>query len=662
MAAPIKSVTPHVERRLAAILAADVVGYSRLVERDEAGTLARLKDLRKQVIEPILAAHQGRIVKLMGDGALVEFPSASEAVQAAVEVQRAVAEHQREMPEDERLRFRVGINLGDVVHEDGDIFGEGVNLAARLEPLAEPGGICVSRSVHEQARHRLDVPFVPMGAQRLKNIEDPVEVWRVALDGRKPARKLLPRPMRLRPALAATLALLLVVAGVGVGGWWWYQGHSSRASSAIATKASIAVLPFDNLGGDEATGRLVDGITEDIITDLAHFRDLDVIARNSTAVYKGKPVDVRQVGKELGVRYVLEGSIQRQGERVRVTAQLIDAGTGAHVWSERWDRPAQDVFAVQAEIAEQVAATLGGGLSYGAITSSEAQRAKRRPPASLSAYEHYMLAAEAKAQGSEPVVRKGLEHAEQAVALDPSLARAYTVRGWLRYFLVSFGEDYAASFEKMGADLRKAVELDPLDAEARTALAYWLQEAGNKAEAVAEARKAVSMSPSHVHVLVAAASLLAFAGEVDEGLAAADRALRLDPRMPPGNLRGVKDALFLARDFERTIDAVQRMPEDGRSRGSVFMLAASYAFLGRAREAEASKAVFLAKFPSVTAEAWLNQGFVFGRQQEQDLFIESFRKLGLPMCANAEELAKVAKPVRLPECDAERAKAAAPRT
>jgi TolB-like protein/class 3 adenylate cyclase len=646
---------PRVDRRLAAILAADVVGYSRLMGRDEQGTLDRLKAHRKELVEPLVAEHGGRIVKLMGDGILCEFPSAVDAVRCAVLVQQGMAEREADAPEEQKIHLRIGINVGDIIHEpDGDIYGDGVNVAARLQTLAEPSGVLLAGNVHAQVKDKLPFRFEPTGRHRIKNIAEPVEAWRVLADGAMRHRRVrVPRP-HWAAAAAATMMAVLVLLG---GGWWLWPGGQTPAG-----KASVAVLPFDNLGGDEPTGRLADGITEDIITDLARFRDLDVIARNSTAVYKGKPVDVRQIGKELGVGYVLEGSIQRQGDSARVTAQLIDTRTGAHAWSERWDRPLADVFAVQSEIAERVAGSLGGGMSFAAITANEAQRAKRRPPASLSAYEHYLLATEAKAQQTEPLVRKGLEHAEAAIALDPNLARAYTARGWLRYFAISFGADYATSFQEMGADFRKAVELDPLDAEARAALANWLQEAGNFPEAVAEVRKAVSMSPSNGHVLVTAASLLAFAGEVEEALTAADRAVRLDPRMPPGLLRGVKDAFFLAREFERTIDAVLRMPEDGRSRGSVFMLAVSYAFLGREREAEAAKAVFVARYGSVSAELWLNQGFVFGRERERDLFVESFRKLGLPVCAGEEELKTVAKPTRLPECEAKRAKMAGPKT
>ncbi len=272
---------PRVDRRLAAVLAADVVGYSRLIERDEQGTLEYLKVLRKGTIEPILARHEGRIVKLMGDGALVEFPSASEAVHAAIEVQRAVTEHERDRPEDESIRFRIGISLGDVVHEaDGDIFGEGVNLAARLEQLAEPGGVCVARGVYEEARHRLPVAFVPMRPQRLKNIAQPVEVWRVRPAGPAPRPRPARFPRRWLPAIAA--AVVLLVALVGAGSWYRWSQSPEDGPSHFTGKPSIAVLPFDNLSADPEQGYLADGIVEDIITQLARNKDLKIIARTTS--------------------------------------------------------------------------------------------------------------------------------------------------------------------------------------------------------------------------------------------------------------------------------------------------------------------------------------------------------------------------------------------
>jgi TolB-like protein/class 3 adenylate cyclase len=353
------------ERRLAAILAADVVGYSRLMGEDEAGTHARLRACRKELVEPLVTEYHGRVVKLTGDGALVEFGSAVDAIECAVAIQRGMAEHEAGEPDDRRLRFRIGINIGDVILEEGDIYGDGVNVAVRLEGLAEPGGICLARSVYNQVKGKLPVALEPMGKHHVKNIAEPVETYRVALDGvsvPRPAAASRQASRRLLMPVVGAAAALVVLGGV-----WHFWPDAPPAEG----RPGIAVLPFNNFGGDEATGRLADGITEDIITDLARFPDLDVIARNSIEVYKGKPVDVRRVGKELNVGYVLEGSIQRQGENIRVTGQLIDARSGAHVWSDRWDRPAEDVFAAQTEVAESVAAALGGDLTRGEITRAE---------------------------------------------------------------------------------------------------------------------------------------------------------------------------------------------------------------------------------------------------------------------------------------------------
>ena len=347
---------PRVERKLAAILAADVVGYSRLVGADETGTIARLKALRKEFIEPLIAEYRGRVVKLVGDGALVEFASAVDAVECAVAVQTGVAERQAGEPEDRRIQFRIGINVGDIIVEDGDILGDGVNVAARLEGLAEPGGICIARSVYNQVKAKLALPFEPMGAHRVKNIAEPVEVWRVALDGATPGMRQAPeigtRCLGCRSCADAAYAL------GGAGAWWWQQGRAAVDSAAIdpilamPSGPSIAVLPFTNLTGDPAQEYFVDGVTEDIITELSKFQPFRVVARNSTFRYKGQAVDVRQVGKDLGANYVVEGSVRRSPERIRVSVQLLDVRDGKHLWGETYDRnlTASDVFAIQDEI------------------------------------------------------------------------------------------------------------------------------------------------------------------------------------------------------------------------------------------------------------------------------------------------------------------------
>jgi TolB-like protein/class 3 adenylate cyclase/tetratricopeptide (TPR) repeat protein len=649
---------PRVERKLAAILAADVVGYSRLMGEDEGGTHARLTAHRKEFIEPLVSEYRGRVVKLTGDGALVEFASAVDAVECAVAIQRGMAERGALEPDHRRLCFRIGINLGDVILEEGDIYGDGVNVAARLEGLAEPGGICVAGSVYSQVKGKLDVAFVASGLHQVKNIAEPVDTYRVALDGVAAA----PVVSRPAPAGARPRRWLMPAAGAAVvalgllGGIW----HFWPGTPPPEGRPGIAVLPFNNFGGDEATGRLADGITEDIITDLARFRDLDVIARNSTEVYKGKPVDIRQIGKDLNVGYVLEGSIQRQDDSVRVTGQLIDARTGAHVWSERWDRPAEDIFAVQTEVAEKVAAALGGDLTMGQISRAELQRVKRLRPNDLTAYDYFQLGKESKATVSN--IGRGIEYLTKAITLDPQLARAYSIRGWLYNFSIAFGADAATGLKQMVADAEKAVELDPQDCESIGTLAFARLYQSRWAEAESGFVSSVEMCPANSHVLALAATGFSFIGRAEEGASFGDRALRLDPRMTPANLSGVKDAYYMARHYEDTIDAVARIPEEHRSRDAWVILVASYARLGRTEEAALTRVKVLRAFPNVSAERMVNEDYAYARKEDEDFFVDGFRVAGLPVCMTVDEIAQIAAAKPRPECQAERAKAVAEKT
>lgn len=351
-----------VERRLVAILAADIVGYSRLTEADETGTLATIKDLRRDVIDPQLDKHHGRIVKLMGDGALAEFGSVVDAATFAIAMQQEVAARQLPVTPDKRIVFRIGINLGDVVvEEDGDLLGDGVNVAARLEQLCEPGGILVSGTAYDHLHGKLDHPLAFTGEQRVKNIARPVRAYRIRLDGQAERRRLWPRrPHRRHLATAAVLAAL-----VGGAVIWWFPWNPlggtampDRASLSLPDKPSIAVLPFDNLGPDPEQAYFADGMAEDLITDLSKLAGVFVVARNSSWAYKGKPTKVQTVAAELGVRYVLEGSVRRQGDQVRINAQLIDARGGHHLWAERYDGALHDVFGFQDKVIGQIVAAL----------------------------------------------------------------------------------------------------------------------------------------------------------------------------------------------------------------------------------------------------------------------------------------------------------------
>src|SRR4051794_4790990 len=401
---------PRIDRRLTAVLAADVVGYSRLVQRDEQGTLGRLKAHRGELVEPLVAEHGGRVVKLMGDGILCEFPSAVHAVACAVAIQKGMAERERAVPEVERVRFRIGINVGDVVHGGGDILGDGVNVAARLEALAEPGGVLLARNVHNQVKDKLAFRFEPAGRHRVKNIAEPVEVWRVA-PGEVAARAAGRWRRWPRPAYAAAAALaFLLLLGMGAAGWWWYGARSPSGAGGPTPldRPAVAVLPFDDLGGDERQRRLADAFTEDLITELAGCRDLLVIARNSVEAFKGESTDVRRVGKELGVRYALEGSLQVEPERVRITAQLIEINTGTHLWSERYDRPANDLFAVRDEVLMRLVGTLTG--YDGPIWAEWRGGGRRRAPPSPRPPGHPPLAH----NPPPPPPQKGKNHAPPA--------------------------------------------------------------------------------------------------------------------------------------------------------------------------------------------------------------------------------------------------------
>jgi TolB-like protein len=625
------------------------------MQQDEAGTVARLKVLRRELIEPVLGRLGGRFVDLKGDGAIVEFHSAVAAVEAAVEIQRAMAAHEAGRPEDERILYRIGINLGEVVVDGPDIYGDGVNIAARIEALCEPGGVWLAARVYDQVRGKVEVDFEPTGRHRVKNIAEPVEAWRARLDGDPtPIRGRVARRRSIRPALAAAATALMIVLG-GVG-WYWWPSQAAPDSG----KPGIAVLPFANMGGDDATSRLADGISEDIITDLARFKNLDVIARNSTFVYKGKPVNVREVGRDLNVNYVLEGSIQRQSDRIRVTAQLIDTRSDAHVWAERWDRPVSDVFAVQTEVAERVAAAIGGDLTMGMISKNELQRAKRMRPADLKAYDYFQLGKESKATVSN--IAQGIAYLDKAIELDPMLARAYSVRGWLHNFSIMFGVEAGPALKRMIADEEKAVALDPQDPESLGSLAFARIFEAQWAEVDTLTRTALELGPGNSHVLALAATALGFIGKGIEGADYADRALRLDPRMTAANLSGLKDAYYIARRYEDTVTAVMRMPEKERSRDSWVFLTASLARLGRTTEVAEARAKTMQAFPTVSAERMINEDYVYARKEDEDLFIEGFRVADLPVCMSVDELATFPSPKRLPECDAERAKAALPKS
>jgi adenylate cyclase len=379
----------HVERRLAAILAADVVGSCRLIGIDEEGTLAQLKALRKTLFDPKVTDHRGRIVKNTGDGALVEFASVVDAVRCADEIQRSVAEQNTDVPQDKRIEFRIGIHVGDIIIADDDIFGDGVNIAVRLEGIAEPGGICISDDAHRQVRGKVESTLEDMGSQSLKNIAEPMRAWRV----------------RIGPSSSPTTK----------------PPTETALPLALPDKPSIAVLPFQNMSGDPEQDYFADGMVEEIITALSHFRQLFVIARNSSFTYKGRAVDVKQVGRELGVRYVLEGSVRKAANRVRITGQLVDTTTGAHLWADRFDGGLGDIFDLQDQVTESVVGAIAPVLE-----KAEIERARRKPTESLDAYALYLRGLASYYQfGNRQANDEALRLFNSAIELDPDFAAAY---------------------------------------------------------------------------------------------------------------------------------------------------------------------------------------------------------------------------------------------
>jgi len=582
------------ERRLTTILAADVVGYSSLMAADEAGTLTSLKAIRRELIEPKTTEHHGRVVKLIGDGTLMEFGSVVDAITFAVDVQRAMAERNAGVPEDRRIIYRMGINIGDIIVEGDDIYGDGVNVAARLEGLAEPGGICVSRTVFNHVQGKVDFGFDDLGEQEVKNIPEPVRVFTVLLDAPAAERTAAPAPAAKRslrwPVAAGALAALVVAAGIALWQRPW-EPREEPASEANMTfpfpdKPSIAVLPFTNMSNDSNQDYFADGMTEDLITDLSKISGLFVIARNSSFSYKGQQVKVSEVAEDLGVRYVLEGSVRRAGEQVRINAQLIDATTGDHLWAERYDGGLDDIFALQDQITEQIVAALAVSL-----TGEERDQQARRDTDNPEAHDAYLQGwARYKLLTPEDLA-VAIPFFEEALRLDPNYAQAHAALAQL--FWDVFRNDWAfdlgiPSFlaeSRANEHLEKALEAPTPLAHALQArmLASW----GFYDDAVFEAEKAVALDENDATALVGLAAALIHAGRPAEGLEVIERAMRLDPHHPPNYLIFHGAAQFGMRQFEEAAATFKRTIRRNPNIEIPFVyLASAYGHLGRLEEAD----------------------------------------------------------------------------
>ena len=580
----------QVERKLAAIVSADVAGYSRLMEADEEGTLKSLSASR-ELMDGLVARHRGRVFGSAGDSIIAEFASPVEAVRCAVAFQDALAELNAKLGEAQRMRFRIGVNLGDVMVQDENLLGDGVNIAARLEALADAGGVCISGTVHDQVKNKLDLGYDDLGPQTVKKIAEPVPAYRVRLD----AAAAKPSP-----------------------------------AVEVPDKPSIAVLPFANMGGDPEQDYFADGITEDLITELSRFHGLFVIARNSVFSYKGKSPKVQDVGAELGVRYILEGSVRRAGERVRITAQLIDAATGHHLWAERYDRKlasdvfVDDVFGVQDEVTQKIVATLPRRLE-----AADLERARRKPTANMAAYDYLLQGKDHHHRGTKVDIAKGLKALGKAIELDPNYAQAYA---WLactisRGFVRGYFERSEELMSQVIESIHKAHSLDAEDPECHWLLCevHLLKREFDKAEFHQE--RALALNPNDPRLVVQRGFLLAWLGRGEDGVEWVERAMRLDPNLPEDYYRNLGLLLHEARRYAEAVDALKRMPAPQVPQRA--HLASCYGWMGARDEARAEAAKIIELTPEFSAAEHVS-GLPYKNETDREHHRVGLVKAGLP--------------------------------
>ena len=538
------------ERRLCAILAADVVGYTRLMELDEAGTLAELKRRRKDILDPLVAEHRGRVVKVMGDGVLVEFGSAVHAVACAIALQKRMAEANAGAPEGRGIVLRIGVNLCDAIVEGADLYGEGVNVAARLQALTEPGGILVSGTAYDHVRNKVEAAFEELGPQSLKNLRDPVRVYRVG--GGPPAPAARP------------------------------------GADLSQEKPSIAVLPFSNLSGDPEQAYFSDGITEDIVTGLSHFRQLFVVSRNSSFQYRDKQADLRRVAEALGVRFIVEGSIRKSGNTLRVTAQLIDAAAGSHLWAQRFDRELTDLFAVQDEITRTIVASLAGQ-----VEEADRRRALRKSGSDLTAYDLLLRGKHRLEKGSMEDVLAAREIFERVLEIDPGYAPGYVELAETYFYeaISDWSSAPEAAVERLFELGHEAARLDPQDSRARLCLSFgYLRIKGNLEAAKAQIEEAIALNPNDLDNYCLKGFLSTYMGELEDVLWCTSEAIRRAPNMPEKCLHSRVMAEYLLGRYADAIATFARM-----SRPPIELIgwvAACYAELGREEEARAAAQKF----------------------------------------------------------------------
>ncbi len=632
-------------RKLAAILVSDVVGYSRLAGADEDRTLARLRALRSDLIDPTISVHHGRIVKRTGDGSVIEFRSVVDAVNCAIEVQRAMVERNAEVAPERRIEFRIGIHLGDVVEEaDGDLMGDGVNIASRLEGICEPGGVCLSEDAYRQVKSRLELQVADLGRQNLKNIAEPVRAY--LLRQGAPATQKPPQPgTRTRgvwarwPALAAALALVLLAAGA----YAWRAGYAPRFLAASvddklanAPRLSIVVLPFENLGGDPEQQYFADGITDDLTTDLSHVPDSFVIARDTAFTFKGRQVDAKAIGRELGVRYMLEGSVRRAGEKVEINAQLISTETGAHVWADQFEGERSNLGKLQFEVVARLANSLGWELM-----KAEVLRDERERPGDPDARDLTMrgFATIWNFNGANKVTwNDAIAMFERALALDPHNARAMT--GLATALLVrpyaGWSDDPAADVARAEKTAEDALALRPDDSDAHMVKSYLFETKSQTRAALAEAETAVGDDPNNARAIAQAGYLGSYFGHSEDGVAAVETALRLSPHDPTAPIMQVH-LCYLHNNLAQWEQAIEwcekALANNVKERGNALAaLAVANAWAGHDKEAKDAVAELRKVDPALTVQTMAgwhpSDDPTFKAQFAR--YLEGLRKAGVP--------------------------------
>ncbi len=621
-----------VKRKLTTILAADVEGYSRMMGADEEATLETLKAYR-EIIDGLMVRHDGRVFSTAGDSVLAEFTSAVEAVRAAISIQEELGSRNAALAEEQRMRFRIGINVGDVMIEGDDLFGDGVNVAARLQGLAEAGGVCVSGSVFDQVKGKLSAGFEDIGAKKVKNIAEPVPAYRVMpTQGAPAAAGGTPSATRRRrriPALVAVLVAIIALGGVAL--WWpWAPEHEPASLDQMAfklpDKPSIAVLPFINLSGDKAQEYFADGLTEDIITSLASFPNLFVIARTSTNKFKGKAVDIRDVAHDLGVRYVLEGSVRRAGNTLRITAQLIDALSGNHIWAAKYDRELKDIFALQDEITGEI-----GSMLVSKVAAAEWRRRLRKGTRNAEAYDLILRASATGLEFNPRANARAIQLVEQAIEKDPKFSRAYAQLAFLRRnnFIFRWAKGPKDTLSHALELARKAVALDPRDSNAYRMLSFVYQSQGQHDRSIEAAEKAISLSPSNPDAMMGLAFSLAFSGRGEEAVRQAERGMRLNPHGHWGYQLFAGFAYYMAKRYDKAAVSFERARRlNRRTFVPIVWSAAAHAQLGRMDEARSARQAAIKLRPAFTIQRFFNRSGVKGKFWE--LALEGFRKAGFP--------------------------------